>query len=442
MTHALPSTKLPIEGSAPAHAAAIAAAQADPVRFERHEEIQADLEELARENQWPAIVERYHPLDEKAPAAAAGKRSHYLRSRVAFALGQTSRFDEGIAELRKCLEQYPGNFLYHAAMAYTAYNSLWAAKNREYFLKGPARKDRIDLAHAHFKRAQELRPDGVTNFYRQGMLFYKIEDHAEKAFPLFRMAVANWDGLSPQEQQARHQERKNFVKALYQAASAALKLDRPSMALGLIERCLAEDEASGHLERLFKFFALGKVRYHLGQYDQARDALKFALQVRRKGQPADFASELLARTYMALKDFNRAETAVQEIPEHRRRPYIRWTEADILTARGRADEARKVLLACADKDRMSRHKALIRLAKLEHQAGRFEHAEQCAAVADRFFREKWGNPYLEGLYWQALSALGMGNTAKARAVLGELEAHFPESGRCRMLQEQMAETGS
>lgn len=399
--------------------------------------IRADIDELMAENRWPAIVTQYHPLDEKAPEAAAG-RSHYVRSKIAFALGQLGRFDDALAQLDICVTQFPGSFMYRSSLAYTAYNSLWAAQNREYALSGDEKRRRIELAHTHFKRAQELRPDGVTNYYRQGMLLAKLENKPEKALPLFRLAISNWEGLTEEDRQTRHQEHKNYVKSLYQAASAALKQERGGMALAWIEKCLAEDESSNHLNRLFKFFALGKVRFHLGQYEQARDALKFALQARRKNQPADFVNELLARVYLALNDPGRAERILAEVPERRRRPYIRWTEAEVLLARGDREAAKKVLVACADRDRQARHKALIRLARIEFEDGRFTHAAKCAAVADAFFRERWGNPCLEGVYWQAISALESGDRDKAAAFAEELEAHFPESYRMRQLRERLS----
>ena len=51
----------------------------------------------------------------------------------------------------------PGNFYHHSSLAYTAYNSLFAAQNRDVFLRGKARADRKELAHRHFRRSQELR---------------------------------------------------------------------------------------------------------------------------------------------------------------------------------------------------------------------------------------------------------------------------------------------
>ena len=197
----------------------------------------AEVEELSREARWEDVVSIFHPVEEKQPELVEEGLDTELRSRVAFALGQLKRFDEAIRELLVCVNKEPGSFLYHGSLAFTAYNSLFSANNREIFLRGQARTERIGLAHAHFRKARELRPDGVTAFYREGMLYRKIERKTEKALPLFETAVSNWDRMGRKEKEARHQERKNFIKALYQRAGCMLEMERPEKALADIRRC-------------------------------------------------------------------------------------------------------------------------------------------------------------------------------------------------------------
>jgi len=181
--------------------------------------ILAEMEELINEKKWEDVVSLFYPVPEKQPELMGHKMDMQIRAQIAFALGQLNRFDEAIEELSVCVKGDPSNFHFHSSLAFTAYSSLFAAVNREIFLSGQARKDRIDLAHRHFKKAQELRPDGITNFYREGMLYRKIERNTEKAFPFFERAVSNWDNLDADEKKARHQEYKNFIKSLYQLAS-------------------------------------------------------------------------------------------------------------------------------------------------------------------------------------------------------------------------------
>ena len=232
----------------------------------------SDLEEFTRDKKWKDAIALFHPVAEKLPELVEHSLDGEVRAKLAFAMGQIKRFDEAIKELTVSIRIDPENFYLHSSLAYTAYNSLYAGANKEIFLRGRIRVERIELAHKHFKKAQELRQDGVTNFYRQGMLFKQIEDKPEKALPLFEKAVFNWDGLTKEQKEYRHQERKNFVKSLYQLAGSLLKQGHPGQALEVIERCLSEDEYSNHISLLFKYFALGKVQYHKNVYEAARDA--------------------------------------------------------------------------------------------------------------------------------------------------------------------------
>ena len=57
----------------------------------------------------------------------------------------------------------------------------------------------------------------------------------------------------------------------------------------------------------------------------------------------DFVYELLGRTYLAMGSPSRALEVINNIPEKSRRPYYRWTEADILCALNEFQKARVVL---------------------------------------------------------------------------------------------------
>jgi tetratricopeptide (TPR) repeat protein len=387
-------------------------------------QVLAEMEELIREKKWEDAVALFYPVAEKLPDLAAHGLLVPVREKIGFILGQAKRYDEAIRELEPGIQADPENFLLHNSLAYTAYNSLYAAKNREIFLSGKLREDRIKLAHGHFEIAQQLRPDGVTNFYREGMLYKQLEDKSEKAIPLFQKAVANWDSLDAASKEARHQERKNYIKALFQLAGALLKTNRAKEALPILKRCLAEDEQNNHVSLLYKYYALGKVNFHLGQFGQAKDALLFALQCRDAG-PRDFVYELLARNYLAMNNTNRAMEIIQKVPENRRRPYYRWTEADVCCAAGDLQRAKRVLNAAQQHDVRSKHKTLIRLAKIEYLLQNFQVSRQCAQEAGRFFKEKWGNVYGDGLFWQALNAYRLKEPEVALKLARELKELFP-----------------
>ena len=390
----------------------------------RRRAVLAELAEIIRQRQWQQALDLFYPVEEKIPELSDLGMDTAVREKLAFALGQLGRFDDAITQLKVCVATEPDNFYPHSALAYTAYNSLFAARNRELFLRGKLRDERIVLAHRHFEQAQRLRPEGVTNFYRQGMLKHKIEGKPKKALPLFERAIKNWEVLDDADRERRHQEHKNYVKALYQKSGILLSLGNCGEASGALKRCLEEDEQSGHLSRLHKYFALGKIEYHANSLEAAKNALLFAEKCSGRA-PNDFVFELLARVYLALDDSGKALAAIERIPEKQRRPYVHWTEADALCDLGHYDRAKSVLEACNQRDRLSRHKGLLRLCRIEYLMGNYRQVIGYAQEADRFYRERWANPCADALFWLAVGALRVGDLSQARKVAQELASFQP-----------------
>jgi tetratricopeptide (TPR) repeat protein len=138
---------------------------------------------------------------------------------------------------------------------------------------------------------------------------------------------------------------------------------------------------------------------------------------------------LLARVYLAIKNIDKAKEAIQKVPENKRRPYFRWTEADVLCADGNYTDARKVLMQCAEKDKRSRHKALLKLAKIDYVLGNHEKAFAWAREADIFLRQRWESRSAEGLFLQAASLYRLGRNEEALGTaleLKEIDASFPK----------------
>ena len=406
----------------------------------RRRMVLVELSEIFRDRKWQQALDLFYPVEEKLPEVSDQKLDAAVREKLAFALGQLARYDDAIAQLKVCIDRDPDNFYPHSSLAYTAYNSLFASKNREIFLSGKARENRIALAHRHFKEAQRLRPDGVTNFYRQGMLWHKIENKPQKALPAFIRAVANWETLSEADKTARQQERKNYVKALYQKAGILVARGDCREATRALKRCLVEDEKSDYLSRLHKYFALGKVEYFANRLQEAKDALLFAEKCRNR-EPIDFVFELLARVYLGLNSPEKALAAIERVPEAHRRPYVRWTEAEALCALKRYDPARRVLEACIKRDRRSRHKGLIRLCRIEYLLGDYPAVMTHAGEADRFFREQWINPCADALFWLAAGALRAGDVHQARTAARELRDFQPGYPKLDRLLERIDATG-
>ena len=395
-----------------------------------------DIFEMIRGNQWENIIALYHPVDEKVPELVMSEMDLPVREKVAFALGHLNRFDEAINELAICIRREPDNFYTRSSLAYTAYNSLFALKNKEIMLTPQVKARRIAMAHDNFRKAQELRPGTVTCFYRHGMLCSKIEDKPELALSLFRKACDNWERMDERQKAEHHQEKKNYIKSLYRLGSLMLTNGDPKGALHRLTTCLELDKERNHISLTFKYFALGKIHFHLENYKEAMDALGFAIQS-SKGRPDDFVVEMLARTFLALKQPSKALEVIKRIPENLRRPYFRWTEADVLCALHRFTDAEQVLKSSCEKDMRSKHKSLIRLAKIYYIQRNFSKAAGSAKDAVDFFHMQWGNPYREGIFWQAIATLRAGRVQKAEDLALELQEQCPNYPRLDMLLESI-----
>lgn len=396
----------------------------DFIKKAKHKSLD-DILLMMQANQWDNIISLYYPVDEKNPELAASGADLPIREKAAFALGQLKRFDEAIAELEICIKREPENFYTRSSLGYIAYNSLFALKNREIMLTPQLKAQRITLAHTNFQKAQQLKPDGVTCFYREGMLYAVIENKPDPAISLFSRACLNWEKLTADQKLERHQEKKNYIKSLYRLASVILEKGDVKGSLARITKCIEEDEKNNYITLTFKYFALGKVYFQLGSYDKAKDALVFAMKNSSSGQPDQFVVELLARTLLALGESEKALELLNTIPEKMRRPYFRWTESDVLCSLNRFKEAEQALAAALDRDMMSKHKTLIRLVKIRYMQRDFEQAEKAAAQAVQFFRQQWNNPYNEGLFWQSLAALRMGRPKEAESLAMELQKNCP-----------------
>lgn len=380
---------------------------------------------LQAENRWQDIVELFHPVEDKAPELVAAGMEVDVRSKVAFALVRLRRTDEAIRTLLPAATRQPDDAMIRYTIGYAALDELFTVRTERRIVPGKRKKELIDLAHAHFSAARALRPESVTFCYREAILFKEIEDKPKLAVPLFEQAIANWERQSAQERERHHQQRPKYVKSLYHLASCLLEAGRASRSLQLLEKLEQEDRDGKFLHPMFRHFAFGKVLHALNRDKEAIDHLETAGHVAEQHQPTDFVWELAARCALRLRQVDRAERSIARVPAHRRRPYVRWTEADILAASGKVDEALQVLRQCSERDKRSRHVSLIRISRLQLHLQQYEQALNAAMHAVRFCEETYGNPSKEAQFWQAASLHLLGRNGEAGELLTVLEAvHF------------------
>lgn len=396
----------------------------------------AEAEELLRANRWEDMIALFYPLEEKVPAVVDAGIDLQLRLKVAFALGQTGRFEEALKSLEPALKPHPDDFQVHSAAGFNAYQSLLKRRERKVTLIPERKRERIQQAHEHFRRCQQLRPDHVTSFYREGMLYKEIEGKTFKAVPCFRQAVRNWESLSEEEKQKRHQERPKYLRSLYHLASCVLEDGNAQKAQELLERCIRED-VSDVLSPVHKHFAMAKVLHAMARYREALEYLETAGSAARDGEPTDYIWELAARCCLRQGKAADGMRYLSRIPERIRKPYVRWTEADLLIALGKETEAEEVLVRSAERDRRSRHKSLLRLVHLHYKQGLAGRALEEAQEANRFYRETFGNECQDALFWIAGCLYKLGRNEEAMRAAVELEKLNPEYPNLFRLKERL-----
>ena len=381
---------------------------------------------LARtDNNWHRIVDLFYPLEEKEPELVSLNLETPVRAELAFALSQAGSLEQSIHEYEKCVQGQPDNFFFIAGLAFVHYNLVYSAKNRERIITAAQKARHIEEAHKHFVQAQKLRPEGVTNYYRQAMLYKNVQNMDLKAAPLFRKAVENWEAYDESVKEKRHQEFKNYVKSLYNLASCLLKQNRGKEALLCLEKCLDQDGQKDFVKPEHKYFALGKCHLELNEPEEALKDLEYAATF-TDPKNGDYIFELWARALLNMGKPVKALQVLQKIPEKFRRQFVRWTEGDCYAAMQDYLKAGDTWRKSLEKDRRSRHKGLIRLARMEFKLSNYSQCLKYADEANTFHISTYGNPDADGLFWSAAACIRLKDKQKAAEALNELKAFKPE----------------
>lgn len=382
--------------------------------------IKAELAELRTGNRWQDILALIHPVGEKWPELVdAGLDAELLRE-SAFALCRLGRYEEAMTAVRPLTTTEPDNAQAWYALGYAAYEALYAAKRDRGPMPPATRRNLIETAHRAFGHCQRLQGDSVSFFYRDAMVFKDFEDKPRQAIPLFERAMRNYEEASPEERDRRHQQRPKYIRAMYHLAACRLATGHPTASLALLDKVLREDRDRNHMSPVFKHFALAKSLHALGRPADAMQHLETAAVRAEQNEPVEYVHELAARCALQLRQIEKAASCLGRIPPNRRRPYIRWTEADVLVAQGRPQEAVAILEQAAERDRLARHKSLIRLARIHLRGGQHEQGLAAARQADAFCRERYGNGSAEARFWEAACLYRLHRLDEARAIVGEL----------------------
>jgi len=382
--------------------------------------IKTEISELRSEKRWQDILVLLHPVSEKWPELCAGGLDSELIRESAFVLCRVGKYEEAMKTVKPLTLLEPENVMGWYNFGYAAYEALYAAKRDRSIMMPARRRQLIDTAHNAFSRCQQLRSDSIAFFYRDAMIFKDFEDRPRQAIPYFNHAISNYEKLNGEEQKNIHQQRPKYIRAMYHLASCLLKTGQPASSKVLLEKVLAEDQNRDHMSPVFKHFALAKTLHALGHPKKALEHLDTADVRAASHESVDYVYELAARCCLLIRWIGRAGKYIERIPVKRRRPYIRWTEADVLVAKGCFSEAVRVLEGSAERDRRSRHKSLLRIARIYVAESRYEKGLEVAERADIFCRDTYGNGSGEAKFWQAACLYRMERYDEAEKITTDL----------------------
>ena len=380
-----------------------------------------EIKELQAENRWPDIVTLFWPIEEKLAEFVEAGLDEEIRLKLSFALCRLGKNEQAIDCLLPLVAKNSQRYLAHYSIGYAVLDLFFRARTERRIIPVKKRVELLKLAHHHFDRARGSKPDSVTFCYRQAVLYKEIEDKPKQAAPLFQQAIENWRRLTEDERQRFHQQRPKYIKSTYHLASCLLTLGQPKKSYTLLTNLLQEDSASNYMHPLFKHFAVGKVLYALGRYKEGIDHLVTAIHRAERGQATDFVHELAARCELALQRPHQALRQIDRIEPHRRRPYVRWTEADTLVALDRIDDAIALLERCAELDKRARHVALIKLCRMRLQRNEMDQALAAAREAVSFCLDLYGNASHEARFWEAVCLHRLGRNREALPIIEELQ---------------------
>ncbi len=372
----------------------------------------SQIAELKNKNAWTHITALFHPVETKLKHLCADCRFHELLSEVAFALSQLHQFEDAIRSIQRCLELYPDHYRYLSALGFNYYNALMAEKSREIRL-GDKRQHYIAMANDAFAQAEKMFPENVVDFYRHGMLYHHLSNTSDrKAVPLFLKAIDNWKQMNEEAQEARHKDRKNYIKALYHLAKSYIRLGDGEKAFDAIEECIREDEGSDYEEPVHKFYTAGKALLTAGDCTEAIKYLRVAAN-KKSSRPKDYIFEAIGRCCMHLKEYDQAAEWIERIPEKYRKPHMKRLYGSALGMLGKFDRARNQFREALRKDRQGRHKTLLSWGHLLMRRNEYAGALEKFEKANEERRKVYGDEYADALYYIGRCYAEQSNTEKA-----------------------------
>jgi len=268
--------------------------------------VSTELERAARainENRWADAISDLQLAHDRLPedAAVAGK--------LAFALSRDGRYGDAVSVLEELHQRQPQEAKWPYMIGYQYYEKkVW--------------KEAIQW----FAKALDVRPGYVKVLYRKGYAHVALT-HDNEAINALTGCIRNWEKLGPE---AQDQDRVIYAKAQFQLGKLLLKKGLSIKAARHFE--IATQHAKDH-DFLYE---LGQCYLRNNRFDDALRKLQAADRIK---PGTDYIIDRIAQAYIKKGEFATAERVYEQIPSHRRRPFISQHLGMLHVAQGQHEKA-------------------------------------------------------------------------------------------------------
>jgi tetratricopeptide (TPR) repeat protein len=327
-----------------------------------HESATNELERATRamnENRWGDAITDLRVAHERTPddIGIAGK--------LAFSLSRDGRYGDAVRVLEELHRRQPQEAKWPYMIGYQYYEKQ-------------AWKEAIDW----FAKALGVRPGYVKVLYRKGYAHVALAQENE-AINALSECIKHWEKMTSE---AQDQDRSIYAKAQFQLGKLLLKKGLTLKASRHLE-VAAQHQAQNH-DFLYE---LGQCHLKNNRLD---DALKELQAADRIKPGTDYIIDRLAQTYVKKGDYLAAERTYEQIPKHRRRPFISQHIGMMYVEQGQYDKALPHLQMAARKQ-PDNHNIQYFLGRAQEGVGQMRDANASYERAVKYRKTKYNLDFKE-----------------------------------------------
>jgi len=351
------------------------------------QQIQQEIRELTRNNNWQAIIQRLQGI---CRPGQPGWQVSELLSSLGFAYTQVKKIARAIAIYKRWTELDPDQARPFYSLGYA------------YYLKQDWRE-----AIYRFTQALERYPDYLICLYRLAYAYYAF-NKPTKSLPVVERALEIYEDNADEDWLRRN--RKTYARSLFLQGKVLYRLRKYPGALETFQKLLTIDKKQ-YIETEFKMYEIGKVFLAMKKYSRAIQYLEKALH-RKFPQP--YVLDRLGRTYHEMGEYSTALEYYHRGLQIRRLPFILINRAQTYRQMGQIAAAVKDLYEALRRDTKGKHKIYLELGNISMERKQLQEAFHYYRKAIKFKYKVYESDYAEAHYALVFYYLTIGKPDIAR----------------------------